>query len=622
MKFKILIYTVFLGLASVAYGQKAEAPNWQYDIGGKIHEMFLTEAGTLVVTSNDGLVGIKPGTNQLLFKFTDYGRVKPDEIQFIPNSPYVMVAQGGFGGMTTKKAVIDFVSGETLFSTEKDQWKQIVTSDVAMPQNKLIISGFQKGNDAAERATPKVAVYDLGTGKLDFSFFLVKPGKVTMKNYMVTGTPLMMKDKMLIPTSQGVIAKTFQGETVWETKIKNVNWMVASEDEKEIYAFEPNQAKTNTEIYKISPTGAELWSDAAKVKGLVSNFEILPDGLAVVSNKSSGGSKSIFAAKDESEIGFLSAATGEDQWEKAPKTKGYVQHFYIMDDGILFGIYQGGINKISFDGKTLFKKPLKTGENIMTMAHTPQGLIYITSEDANIVNLETGEAVWDKPLKYKRADAVASTFDEKNNRYLITADDEIWAVDAASGAVSDFAATDFDEKEVPDMIEVRDSGIFLASSQNMTLVGFDGKEVYHEYYRSPGKSALAIIAGGIVAVASTAMSASHAYVAGANRNRLGAYNSYGEEHDRASKMYAAIGTASFEFMSERFKASAATENERFILTKLDDGVGLVRVNKDSGKVDKEILLKDKKPEYEVDDYGGVLYYKAKDDLIYAYDLKK
>jgi len=39
-------------------------------------------------------------------------------------------------------------------------------------------------------------------------------------------------------------------------------------------------------------------------------------------------------------------------------------------------------------------------------------------------------------------------------------------------------------------------------------------------------------------------------------------------------------------------------------------------------VEKEIILKDKKPEYEVDEYGGVLYYKAKDDLIYAYDLKK
>ena len=117
-------------------------------------------------------------------------------------------------------------------------------------------------------------------------------------------------------------------------------------------------------------------------------------------------------------------------WDKAPKTKGYVQHFYIQDDGILFGIQQGGINKISFDGKTLFKKPLKTGENIMIMAETPQGLIYITSEDANIVDLKTGDQVWKKPLKYKNSAAVASTFDSAKNRYLIAADGTIFAIDA------------------------------------------------------------------------------------------------------------------------------------------------------------------------------------------------
>lgn len=49
---------------------------------------------------------------------------------------------------------------------------------------------------------------------------------------------------------------------------------------------------------------------------------------------------------------------------------------------------------------------------------------------------------------------------------------------------------------------------------------------------------------------------------------------------------------------------------------------MVKVNKDIGVIEKEIILKDKKLEYEVDDYGGVLYYKVKDDFIYVYDFKK
>lgn len=623
MKTKTLFSMLFVLMLSITLlAQKAEQPQWSYDIGGKINEMYLTEAGTMVVASNDGLVGIKPGSNELLFKFTEYGRVKPEELTFVSQSPYVVVAQGGFANLTSKKTVIDFISGQTLFSTEGNNWKQVFTSNVAMPQNKLVISGLQKGGGLAENNTVKVAVYDLGTGKEDFSFFLMEPGKTTMKNYAVTGTPLLLKDKMLIPTSQGVVAKSLSGQTLWENKIKNVNWMTADTSEKEIYAFESNSSGTNTEIYKVGTNGEELWKDAAKVKGQVVNFEILPQGIAVVSNKGGTGSTSVFSAADESEIGFISAQTGEDLWDKAPKTKGYVQHFYIEEDGILFGIQQGGINKISFDGKPLFKKPLKTGENILVMANSPQGLIYITSEDANIVNLKTGEKVWGKPLKYKRAESVASTYDEKNNRYLISADSKIIAVDANSGEISDFANTDFDEKEEPNTMQVRDNGIFLGSSQNMTLVDFKGSETYHNYYKSPSKSTFAKIVGGVMAVASTAMAVSAAARAGANTNMLGDYNAAGREYNRQAKMFSAIGTASFAFMSERFKATAATQDAQFILTKLDDGVGLVKVNKDTGKVDKEIILKDKKPEYEVDEFGGILYYKAKDDVIYAYDLKK
>ena len=87
-------------------------------------------------------------------------------------------------------------------------------------------------------------------------------------------------------------------------------------------------------------------------------------------------------------------------------------------------------------------------------------------------------------------------------------------------------------------------------------------------------------------------------------------------------MFTAIGTASFNEMAKRFKATSATADAQFVLTKLDDGVGLVKLNKDTGNTEKEIVLKDKKPVYKVDEYGGFLYYKPNDRTIYAYDLSK
>jgi hypothetical protein len=318
----------------------------------------------------------------------------------------------------------------------------------------------------------------------------------------------------------------------------------------------------------------------------------------------------------------LNASNGEDLWDKAPKTKGYVQHFYIMDDGILFGIYQGGINKISFEGQTLFKKPLKTGENILTMAETPQGLIYITGEDANIVNLKTGDQVWSKPLKYKRADAVSSTFDKNKSRYLISTDETLYAVDATSGEVSTLAESKFEEKEDPSHVEVRGSKILLTSDQNMMMYDLEGKQVWHEYYRSPGKSAFGAILAGVTAVATAAAAAGAYNSANQNRNSLGNYTDRGQREANLGSGMAAASGASIAEMLKRFKATAATENAQFVLTKLDEGVGLVKLNKDTGAKEKEIVLKDKKPEYQVDEIAGILYYKANDKTIYAYDLTK
>ncbi|WP_347374137.1 PQQ-binding-like beta-propeller repeat protein [Aequorivita sp. Q41] len=622
MKTSILFYALLCCMFIVenpVFSQKAEQPDFRYDTGAKINEMSLTQGGTMVVATNNGLVGIKPGSNQLLFNFTEYGRVKPEELTFVPNAPYVIVAQGGFANLTAKKTVIDYISGKVLFNTETNGWKIAYSCEVKMPQNKLVVTGQRRAN---EKYATAVAVYDLNTGTEDYRFNLGDPGKVTVGAGMQPcGSVLLLKDYLIVPTTKGLVAKKAQtGETLWENDMKNINWMVADASEKEIYAFEGVNQGKNTRIHKVGVNGAELWKDDHKVKGQVVNFEILPNGIAVVSNTSDGGNDSVFASKNESNIAFLNASNGEDLWDKAPKTKGYVQHFYVMEDGILFGIYQGGINKISFDGNTLFKKPLKTGENILTMAHTPQGLIYITSEDANIVNLNTGEAVWKKPLKYKRAAAVSSTMDKKNNRYLISTDDILFAVDANSGEVSTLAESKFDGKEAPSHVEIRDGGILLTSDQNMLLMDWEGSKKWQEYYRAPGKSAMGAIIAGVAAVATaaTAMAAANSSM----QNKLAGYDEQSERDAELAGGMAAASGASVAEMLKRFKATAATKNNQFILTKLDDGVGLVKLSKDTGEKEKEIVLKDKQPEYIVDEIGGILYYKAANNSIFAYDLKK
>ncbi|HEY8388889.1 MAG TPA: hypothetical protein VIK74_09810, partial [Parasegetibacter sp.] len=154
--FTSLLFVLF---ATLSFGQKTDKPDFTYDLGGKIEMMKLTEAGILLVTGGGGLVGIKAGDTKPHFVFQEYGKVKEEELEFVPRSPYVIVNQGGL--MSQKKSVIDYVAGKLLFATEEKGWKQLFGLNVLLPQNKLVVNGTRTMKEGGAMA---VGVYDLGTG--------------------------------------------------------------------------------------------------------------------------------------------------------------------------------------------------------------------------------------------------------------------------------------------------------------------------------------------------------------------------------------------------------------------------------------------------------------------------
>jgi hypothetical protein len=209
MYFNILFVLSFFIVFTVKAQKTAADLTVQVD--SKINSFELSDAGTVILSTNDGLVGVFHEEAKPVFEFTTYGKIKEDSYYMVPNSPYMIISDGGFASMKQKKAVINYYNGKLIFESKAEGWGQVYTETVLIPENKLVISGVQNTGDAKEKYTPKIAVYDLETGAEDFSFFLVEPGKVTMKSFMVTGNAVIWNDKILVPTSQGVIAKSFDG---------------------------------------------------------------------------------------------------------------------------------------------------------------------------------------------------------------------------------------------------------------------------------------------------------------------------------------------------------------------------------------------------------------------------
>ena len=87
-----------------------------------------------------------------------------------------------------------------------------------------------------------------------------------------------------------------------------------------------------------------------------------------------------------------------------------------------------------------------------------------------------------------------------------------------------------------------------------------------------------------------------------------------------------VASAAMSDLSKRFSASSNAKNYKLILTKVstsdDSGVGLVRINKLTGKVDGKVVLDDKKPDYLFDEIENMLFYKDGNKKLVAYNFNK
>ncbi|NJN50236.1 MAG: hypothetical protein HC798_03490, partial [Polaribacter sp.] len=285
--------------------------------------------------------------------------------------------------------------------------------------------------------------------------------------------------------------------------------------------------------------------------------------------------------------------SGVNKWEKAVDIRGGIFIAQPSTTNLFYASHNGLMNSLDLiTGKTQLKKEIKTGPVFKNVVLLENDLaFYITGSDMGIANLKTGEFA-KEPTKFKKATNLISSYDDKNDRFVVSSGTELFFI-KTDGSTTKVMDIDFKENETPSKIEFRDNGILLGAKQNNLLVSYDGKLIYESYLKAPGQSLLGKIAMGAVTAALMSQSV--------NQNMAKNY--------KDARYSANAATGMLGEMNKRFSATKDTKNFLYVLTKLDDGVGLVKLNKEDGKKISELILKDKKPEYEVDDQFGILYFK-------------
>ncbi|MFN3999569.1 PQQ-binding-like beta-propeller repeat protein [Algoriphagus sp.] len=619
------LFLVILLVWAIGIGSYAQEPAWKLSLEKGVEWTKYTPNKILLVGSSDwGLHGVDASTGKLLWSNSDlYNSAKalkgpdgkkvgytPDLIRVLedPNDPGVSdfaIVKYTDDILVKNFVVINIRSGEVVINPKMAGMPvvKIVGPEQAtfnyygsdfIPELKAVVltASFVDMYKAGKPYTQITKFIDLETGKLAWE----------SDQFSSKFLPVVTSDNNLLfigeKTSAKINAKT--GAPVWTFEV--------ADKKNNFEAFDANihltegyfyQKKGNQGVVSAVDlhTGKVLWEKPLATKDApvltAENF-----GVIVV---------------DDKNFTLMEAETGNTKWT-AKKLSGIV-----VDLGKDRGIAVGEKDKYLtvLDKNTGAEKWSQKIKGIQIDQLTGAGIMYYDENGSVGLFGFDGQPVWDKKDMIKGPGILRAK--PSLDQEVFFADGKIYHVNLATGQKKVIVnKVEFGEKETPDNLEFTGVNFVLSSSQNM--MGFDpnGTILYQDHWASPKISLAGRIAMRTAQIAMVAMASAAAYQQGATQGSTFAPTSISKQYGHQREFFEDMSGAFGQVANQRFKASSSKGIYSFILTDVGAGVGLVKVDKISGKETGKIVLNDKEPVYDSDPENGMIFYKPSKKEVFGY----
>lgn len=680
---KVVFAAELLLTSLFIHAQPKTPPTWSARFTSAINWQRVHSLGYIVVSTNDGLYGVNPTDGAILWENKTYAALDPSKLEEVNGTEFLAITYKiDQSSSIPLQAIIKVLDGKVLFDSQKEGIG-VLSRHVLPKSGRLLIMGVKQGVELKDMFAT-IFMYDIQSGKqLWMNDKLFRPdqaaagkgflGKLqTLGNQLgglqkLTSEPVEVDGQNMIITHPSYVMKlkSETGDLVWKNALlasqkakvlfspfkKDVTFVAIEVESQSGSGFSTSsgtQAGQPTKFYSNqyyafnSSTGAPLWSQPAKEDDHLNQVIMQEKGIIICPLSS-----------QKPTINFIDYATGVTSWGKKGKgikAQGSVVSYITTEKGILLTTaFDNAWNSKAeeyylnvFDpATTMFKyeKSVKLKGDLVRSELVPKGLLFITTREVNILDVNTGALVWENSIE----SGGPSTGDKvrpfpvgyQGDKLFVysSKDASVYEVDKKAGTNRKMttAKIQFEGKELPNRIDVVGDGLVLSSEQNVMKIDFKGAIVYTKYYAAPREPALVralyaaqAVRAAYIGAAASAYSAAFADASQKTTDPTG--KAMGQE---LSKGFAELSDAGFAYsnqamkqFSARYKASQSTPNFVIMMTKQEKkGNQLVQVSKANGEILRSIDIKnDKEPEYDVDEIFNHVYYRLNPSEIVCYKL--
>ncbi|WP_414664493.1 outer membrane protein assembly factor BamB family protein [Horticoccus sp. 23ND18S-11] len=571
-------------LSALVASDLAAAPAqqvWSTPLGADAKWHQLTSLGGLLIGTDQALMAITPEDGKIAWKRDDIKKSNRNNAREIPGTPILIC--NTYDGMMNSKVTfmaIDSQTGTTIWTAPQLLGQYHGT--IPVPQKNLVIfvvnTMDQKDNGVYFMA------HDLTTGAAKWSTKFTKAG----------GIPLHLADN--------------SGRFIPTMDLSGYHDPVVDGDELYVGYLGVHCVDLTS--------GAVKWGVEfpAGNKGLKKTYAPLRiDGDRIYG----GGGGSVYA---------IDRKTGTQLW-KSDRISDFAGLFKARDNAIvaqleivggkIFSRYGGNFS----DGKTAaLREPIgivvldpadgkslyhfdKAKEGITNMAVLADGKTVVFADGANVLGLDAAAATptetFRVPIEFKRKMGMGGV-----------AKIGLGALGGVTGLAKGVMSANKGLLDVPVAVNLNGGRVIVQGKQH--LLGFDPEtktSSWSLFYAAPSEAlgniamfavtAAAAVYGNAQAAAGGGFGTS-GYNSGVTtiHTNLDNYNKYTEK------------------AAARAGSSKASQAYTYILTKVEKDIGVVGVNLATGETDRELPLKDKEPEYMVDEpMNRVFHFKGKSTVV-------